>query len=171
MKKVLKKLLLVLSLALLLLFITAGCGNDSNDAAVDTPPPSDAVAEETPIDVADTNDTATNEVDWAFYNQRAEDFVSAMAEGDFDGAVAMFDDAMAGAAGAGDMQALWEALVGEVGEFSHIYDIENISHEDLFICLVSSFHEHFVVVLRVVFNEYGIVAGFFSDGAFPLPDA
>ncbi|MCL2248385.1 MAG: DUF3887 domain-containing protein [Oscillospiraceae bacterium] len=170
MKKVLNKLLPVLSLALLVLFITAGCGNDSSDTAVDTPPPSDTAAEEIPIDAADTNDTATTEVDWAFYNQRAEAFVSAMAEGDFDGAVAMFDDVMAGAAGAADMQVLWEAIIGEVGEFYHIDEIENIIAEEFFLCLVTTIHEHFIVVLRVVFNEDGFVAGFFVDDVFPLSD-
>ena len=77
MKKVFNKLLLVISFVLILLLITAGCGNDNDDTALNDTPVNDT-SDDTPP-VTDTADTATEDADWGFYNRRAEYFVSAMA--------------------------------------------------------------------------------------------
>jgi len=148
------KLILVFSFVFLLLLTASGCGNSNNDI--------NDISDEAPP----TNDITSNDVDWDFYNQRAEVFVSAMATADFGSAVGMFDEAMTEALSAEDLQVIWESLLVEVGAFSYIFVIENEVEQEIFACFVTSHHENSGLTLRVVFSADGLIAGFSVDG-FP----
>ena len=164
------KLILAFSLALLL-FIISGCESDNNganDVPGDPPPATgtNGISDGDPP----TDGANENESNWDFYNQLAEAFVTAMASGDFDSAMGMLDEAMTGALGAEDLQAVWEGLVAEAGAFSLVHEIVNETIEEFFVCFVTSHHERSALTLRVVFSEDGLLAGLSIEGFTPLPD-
>jgi len=135
------KKLLAITLSLMLLVIASSCTKNN---------------ENTP----NSEVTATN-VNWEFYNERAEAFVVAMADDDFDTAAAMFNEAMAQGLGVSELQDFWSQINVEAGAFVNVHEIENATSDGHYRCFITSRHESSGVVLRVTFSEDGLIAGLF----------
>lgn len=149
------KKLLTLVLALMLLINIAGCAKTENGNKGNS---------------ATTNPSTTEAAlsGWGFYNQRAEVFVEAMADGDFEAAVAMFDMTMKRAISVSVLKNdIWGTIVAQAGKFISIHEIENQLYDGYYICFTTSRHENRGVTLRVVFSENGLVSGLFIDG-YPM---
>ena len=111
---------------------------------------------------ADETDTIDN---WDFFNERAEVFVTAMANGNFEAAVDMFDETMKQALSVSALQNdVWNPIIQQAGEFVAIYEIENLLMDGYYICFTTSQHETSGVKLRIVFSENGLMSGLFIDG-------
>jgi len=155
-----KKLLLIFLLLAIILSI-GGCTDDEI------------------LEISDDEDNFYNEQteesvevidEWAFYNERAKMFVTAMAVGDFEEAVSMFDDTMMQVLPASVLQSdVWDLVVGYVGEFISVHETENLMVDGYYISFITSHHENSGVTLRVVFSEEGLIAGLFVD-AYPEID-
>jgi len=139
---------LIILLSILSLFILVGCRDGSDDV----------------IDLKNVN--------WDFYNQRAEEFVIAVAQSDFDTAVGMFDEAMTAVVDADTLQEMWEeTIITLAGEFIAIYDIENGMRDGFFISGVIMRHEEIGFGWNIVFSEDGLIAGINTAGTIPIsPD-
>jgi len=130
------KKLLAIILSFMLLVITNGCAKDN---------------------------TPHDDIDWAFYNERAETLVKAMANDDFDVAAAMFDKAMAQRVGVPGLQDLWLKVNSQADEFINIHKTENIMENGRYRCFITSRHENSGVTLRVVFSKDGFITGLFVE--------
>ena len=107
-------------------------------------------------------------IDWGYYNERAEAFVTAMAVGDFDAAAAMFDATMKRALPVATLEnEVWKLIVNKAGEFESIHETENKFVDGYYVCFVTSRHELSGATLRVVLSGDGLVAGLFID-AYPI---
>jgi hypothetical protein len=103
--------------------------------------------------------------EWDFYNSRAEHFVILMANGDFDKAYDMFDEALKQAMTAAVLKNdVWDIISAQAGAFGEIYKTENLTADGYYICFVTSKHKNIGVTLRVVFSENGSISGLFIDG-------
>jgi len=109
-------------------------------------------------------ESQNREIDWDFYNTRADALVSAMGDGDFEAAFAMFDEAMQQALPVNEMHDVWDMVTAQAGEFMSVYDIRNMFYEGHYFCFTTSRHENSGVTLRIVLAEDGLVAGLFVDG-------
>ena len=110
-----------------------------------------------------------SEVLWQdFYNDRAEAFITVMANGDFDAAEDMLDEAMLAAGGATLLQEVWETVViAQAGAFVEIYevtgDVWQGDDESYFFSWVTSRHEESDFTLRIVLLQDGRITGLFLD--------
>lgn len=107
------------------------------------------------------DNNTTSEIDWSFYNTRAETFVTVLSDGDYQSAVNMFDETMKQAYSVTALQNDWALVTAQAGAFSAIHEIENSTVDGYYICLVTSQHTVTGVTLRLVFSEDGLVAGMF----------
>ena len=162
----LKKSILVL-LIFTVIFVAAGCSDDKDK-------------EESGAGSGSANNHALPELsgepgEWEFYNTRAEFIVISMANGDFNSVVAMFDATMSRLQSASVTGDIWTAIIAQAGEFTEIHGIENLEHEEdnikYHICFITSRHENSGVTLQLVFDESGLVAGFFIADYPVLDDA
>ena len=104
--------------------------------------------------------TPSNAIDWSFYNERAEAFVIALADGDFDTALTMFDATMAHLVSAETLKNdIWGLITMQSGELVAIHGTDNLQMENYFISLVTSRHENAGVTLRIVLSEEGYISG------------
>lgn len=137
------KRLLAVFLILMLIFSVGGCTKTENE----------------------NNDDSTPDDYWDSYNERAEAFVTAMANGDFDAAAAMFDNTMKQAVTVSTLQNdIWNIIIEQAGDFVDVHEIENLLADGYYICFTTSRHEIGGVTLRIVFSEDGLIAGLFIDG-------
>ena len=137
-----KKLLTAILCAIMFMHIS-GCAKPENGNGEQTP----------------------QDVDWSFYNERAEEFVTAIAGGDFDAAVAMFDSTMKRMLPAAKLQNdVWNVVLGQTGAFIGIHETENLAVDGYFISFITSEHENRGATLRVVFSENGLISGLYIDG-------
>jgi len=113
-------------------------------------------------DVGEPIDAST--VDWQFFNERAEEFIILMNEGNFSDAVAMFDRTMTRALKEPALKKIWDDIIESTGNFVSFHKIENQVIDGYFICEVTSFHTDIGVTLRVVFDKDGLIAGYFNLG-------
>lgn len=103
--------------------------------------------------------------DYTKYNEQAEIFVKALADGNFDTAVSMFDEAMTKALPLSSLEnEIWADIVKRAGAFVDVYEIKNTRAEGYYICDLTSRHENCGVTLRVVLSEDGLVSGLFTGG-------
>jgi dienelactone hydrolase len=142
-------------LSVLLLLLVSGCSRD-NDPAQNGDSDSYVAAEN---------------VNWDLLNERAASFITAVASGDFDVAVAMFSEAMTQGVGTSGLQNAWNEIIALAGEFIEIHGIENAVHDGYFICGVIMRHTDFGFGWNVVFSEDGIIQGLFTGGTLILAEA
>ena len=141
------KLILVFSFVFLLLFIASGCGNNTDGT--------NDIYDETPL----SNSTNANDVNWEFYNHRAEAFVSAIASGDFDEAHNMLDAEMAAVLDVAAVQDIWDGIVTQAGAFLSIHGTDHFEEDGFYFILITSRHEMSGVLMRIALAEDGLVAG------------
>lgn len=113
-------------------------------------------------------ETPEDAVNWAFFNNLATEFINLLAGGDFEEAIAMFDETMAELIGPWELQAIWEELLTLTGGFIKIHEIRNGEAEGFFISAVIVRFEHTGFVWNVVFNEDGLIAGLNTGGVYTI---
>jgi len=149
------KLSLALILSVLLLFTLGGCGSGGEDTISEDVTP---------------NEVNPGDINWDFYNQRAEEFVTAITRSDFEAAVGMFDETMAALIDAEALQAMWEEdIIAIAGAFITIHEIENVVVDEFYISGVIMRHESSGLGWNIIFSEDGLIAGLSTAGIIPLP--
>jgi dienelactone hydrolase len=105
-----------------------------------------------------------SQIDWDNHEERAEQFVMALVNGDYSVAAAGFDRTMRLALGTRGLKKAWEdTVIAEAGAFAAIAGTEIIPHDEYEIYEVSSRHENLGVTSRVVFSSGGLVSGLFFN--------
>ncbi|MCL2046028.1 MAG: alpha/beta fold hydrolase [Oscillospiraceae bacterium] len=113
----------------------------------------------------------SGDIDWAFYNELAETYVTAMANSDFDQAYEMFDDTMKLLVSVSALETeIWTPIIEEAGAFEEILSIRNVPYDGYYICFTISRHEDSGVILQIVFSEKGFVAGLFVNEYITIED-
>ena len=154
-----KTTMILLAVALIALFAITACTNKNNTDNRDNPETDAATSATPPEDNKDMDNI------WTFYNERAEAFVTAMANGDFEAATAMFDPTMKRALPEAKLENdVWNVVIEQAGAFIGVHEIENSLVDGYYVCFTTSRHEIRGVTLRVVFSENGLVSGLFIDG-------
>ena len=128
-----KRILVAMVSALLVLFAITGCNESS--------------------------EPGTSQIDWENHDQRAEQFIMALINGDYSIAAAGFDTDMNRGIGVYGLRRNWEEVTRQAGSFVSIVGIEIIPHDDFSIYEVTTQHESNGINSRVVFSEDGVVAG------------
>lgn len=100
-------------------------------------------------------------IDWNNQNMRAQQFVTALTNGDYTVATAGFNAAMSQAMDARGLKQAWEDTVKTAGTFISIISTETIPHDEYDIYHVVSRHKYIGVNTRIVFSADGLVAGLF----------
>jgi len=157
------KLIAALVMSLLLLTTIIACDND--EAA-----PEEPTIEPTPTETQQEDPPQSDEADWEFFNERAVEFITLTANGNYDDAAAMFDETMTEVFGAVGLESAWTEVIALVGDFIEIYDIENANIDPHFISSVIIHHENSGFGWTVVFDEDGNISGLHSSGTVPLSD-
>ena len=113
-----------------------------------------------------------NEADipWDTYNASAEAFVTHMVDGDFAEAVSMFDRTMKRVVGEDALSEIWTEITARAGAYVSFAKTENLVVDGYYIAHVTSRHENSGVLLRVVFDKNGLIAGLFTWG-YPVLDS
>ena len=107
-------------------------------------------------------------IDWDFYNERAAEFITLTARGDFNMAAAMFNETILQEFGVNGLQAAWEEIISLAGEFIEVHETVNVEADGYFISGVIMRHENFGFGWNFVFSEDGIITGLSSGGTIPL---
>ncbi|MCL2107730.1 MAG: alpha/beta fold hydrolase [Oscillospiraceae bacterium] len=102
---------------------------------------------------------------WGIYNEAAEKFVRFCADGDFAAAESGLNAEMRQhGVDSAALQGIWEAIELQAGPFHEVLDFDNLEADGYFISDVTSRHENSGVILRLVFDEGGLIAGLFIQG-------
>jgi len=100
-------------------------------------------------------------IDWDNHDARAEQFVTALANGDFTIAAEGFDADMQRALGVRALGNSWKGMLRGAGAFVAIEGIELEPHDEYDIYIVFTRHEISGINTRIVFSADGLVAGLF----------
>ncbi|MCL2046212.1 MAG: alpha/beta fold hydrolase [Oscillospiraceae bacterium] len=126
-----------------------------------------------PTGNADVSDEPSPEsIDWEFYTQRAETFITAIASDDIETAFNLLEAIMKQHFPSSSLKTdLWDLIIGQVGDFIAIYDISTEYSAGYYMCRVTTYHENIGVIFRLVFTEDGLITGLFIDDYPILSDA
>ncbi len=91
--------------------------------------------------------------------QRAEDFVTLLAKGDFANAVKGFDSTMKDAMPEGELQKAWASLLGRVGAFKKQVSSREAKEMGFDVVFVTCEFEKGPVDVKVVFNQLKQISG------------
>ena len=108
-----------------------------------------------------TNKPGAGTIDWDNHDQRAEQFVLALVNGDFSEAAEGFNAEMRQALSVIDLEKAWEDTIANAGAYISIEEVTMDPHDEYDIYQVISNHQRFKVNSRIVFSEDGLVAGLF----------
>ena len=100
-------------------------------------------------------------IDWENREMRAEQFVAALANGDYTIAAQGFDAEMSRALGVRGLKKAWEDSLKVAGSLISVYETQNVPNDEYDIYLVLSRHENRALSSRVVFSKDGLIAGLF----------
>lgn len=101
-------------------------------------------------------------------------FIEALAAGDFEAAVALFDAATADALPVGDLSELWTQIAGQAGEYVTLLGFSESELGIYRLLVAEALFQGFVIDLRLTFDTQGQIAGPFygvnrpADG-YPAP--
>ena len=130
----------VAAVSLVMVFVLVGCGGSYGSS----------------------NEPGISEIDWDNHEERAEQFVMALVNGDYSVAAAGFDEAMNRELDTGKLKKAWEdTVIKQAGAFVSIVKTEIVPHDEYEIYEVSSRHEKAGITSRVVFSSDGLVAGLY----------
>ena len=105
------------------------------------------------------------DIQWEFFNERAESFVATLSSGDFSGAREMFDASLRRTFSEAALQNdFWNIVIESAGEFVSIQRIDNAVVDEHFVSFITSLHENNGVVMRILFSRDGSVSDVFIDG-------
>ena len=107
----------------------------------------------------------TSNIDWGNRDQRAEQFVAALVNGDYSIAAEGFSADMNRALGVRGLRRAWGDMIKGAGAFVSIAETQTEPHDEYDIYIVVSRHENRGVSSRVVFSEDGLIAGLFFSFA------
>jgi len=110
------------------------------------------------------------DVDWEFYNGRAEVFIKATAGGEYERAVENFSRAMMRGFGAKGLEDAWAQIIVTAGEFIEINEIMNAVRDGYLISGVIMQHENYGYAWNITFSTEGIIEGLWSGGTIPLSE-
>ncbi|MDR2957388.1 MAG: DUF3887 domain-containing protein [Coriobacteriales bacterium] len=105
--------------------------------------------------------SSSSQIDWNNLDQRAEQFVMALVNGDYAVAAEGFDDAMNDALGVEGLKQAWEGSVRIAGEFISVVRVDTVPHSEYDIYEVITKHQRIGIKSRVVFSADGKVTGLF----------
>lgn len=88
-------------------------------------------------------------------------FIALLAQGKFDDAEASFDAAMRGALPPSKLAETWKAVESKLGAFEAIEKIDNKTHEGYVLAHATSKFQRDRLVIKVVFDDKGSIAGLF----------
>jgi len=115
------------------------------------------------------NEPGISSIDWNDTDHRAEQFVTALVNGDYSIAKEGFDANMEKALGKNGLKRAWESTVKAAGTFVSIMGTKTEPNDDYEIYIVTSRHQNKGIASRVVFSKDGLIAGlFFSFVDNPL---
>lgn len=157
------KQLSILLTSILLITILAACGSSDSSPETDN----DNSQEETQTDqkeaeeeeTADNEDTASITSEEA--SETAEAFLTLVADEDFEGATALFDDTMASEVTAADLEEIWDQLTTDFGEFAGYDYVDEQQVDGYYSLLYEGAFNNQPVVLNVSVNGNNEVGGFF----------
>jgi len=112
-----------------------------------------------------------DDIDWEFFNERAERFATELAGGDFDEAALMLDEAMTQLVGSLGLQSLWADVLARAGGYVGVHETANEEIDGYYLSVITLVHENSGVSLRVVFSDDGLIAGLFVEGYPVIPGA
>ena len=156
-----------------LLTLLAGCTKQA------TPPPAVMATLPSAQPLASTEATATTEAPAANLSESdlfplAQEFITQLANGEYEAATARFDAAMLNAAPAPKLQQIWEQLLGQVGAYQEQLDAEAEQVDEYTRFNVTTQFEKARIVIQVVFNGQGQISGLFfkpDEGSEAAPAA
>lgn len=131
-----KKLIRVLLFVCLGIFALTGCGGGADEPGISS-------------------------IDWNNHDKRAEQFLTALVNGDYSTAMAGFDETMQKGLSVTALRRNWEAMIQGAGAYVSISEIMTEPHDEYDIYIVVSRHEVMGVSTRIVFSHDGLVAGLF----------
>ena len=102
-----------------------------------------------------------SQIDWENHDVRAEQVVTALANGDFSIVAEGFDAEMQRALSVRALASSWKAMTNQAGAFISIEGTEREPHDEYDIYVVTTRHEKSGVNVRIVFSEDDQVAGLF----------
>jgi len=115
------------------------------------------------------NEPGISSIDWNDKEHRAEQFVTALVNGDYSIAQEGFDANMKKALGKNGLKRAWESTVKAAGSFVSIMGTKTEPNDEYEIYIVTSRHENKGIASRIVFSKDGLIAGlFFSFVDNPL---
>jgi len=100
-------------------------------------------------------------IDWENHDARAEQLVTALANGDFSIVAQGFDAEMQRALSVRALANNWKAMTNQAGAFVSIEGTELEPHDEYDIYIVTTRHEKSGMNTRIVFSADGQVAGLF----------
>ena len=110
---------------------------------------------------SDEEEPGISRIDWDDHDQRAEQFVMTLLNGDYTIAAEGFDEEMVNALGVSGLRRAWISTVRVAGEFISIVRTEFVPHDEYEIYNVISQHKNRDIVTRIVFSPDGTIAGLF----------
>lgn len=156
------KQLAVLLASILLITILAACGNSDSSPETDNDNSQEDTQtnqEETEEETTDNEDTASITSEEA--SETAEAFLTLVADEDFEGAAALFDDTMASEVTAADLEEIWNQLTTDFGEFAGYDYVDEQEVDGYYSMLYEGAFNNQPVVLNVSVNGNNEVGGFF----------
>ena len=153
----LRKSISAVIVALFTLLILASCNSGSDKSDVSHNDKDNQRAEQ-------SEKSNASHIDWDNHDQRAEQFVMALVNGDYDTAAAGFVPELMQGLGVSGLKEAWENTVRTAGAFISVTGTEvilddNIPHEEYDIYHVVTRHENSGINSRIVFSKDGLVAG------------
>ena len=100
-------------------------------------------------------------IDWNDHDLRAQQFVTALVNGDFTIAAEGFDEDMTRVLGVRGLRKAWRDTVRIAGEFNSIYKTEDVPNDEYEIYHVITWHANRYINSRIVFSDTGKIAGLF----------
>ncbi|GEN87728.1 DUF3887 domain-containing protein [Oceanobacillus sojae] len=157
------KQLIILLTSFLLIIVLAACGNsdspsetDNDNSPEDTQTNQEETEEEETTGNEDTASITSKEA-----SETAEAFLTLVADEDFEGAAALFDDTMASEVTAADLEEIWDQLTTDFGKFAGYDYVDEQQVDGYYSILYEGAFNNQPVVLNVSVNGNNEVGGFF----------
>ncbi|GGP07409.1 DUF3887 domain-containing protein [Oceanobacillus neutriphilus] len=156
------KQLAVLLTSILLITLLAACGNsDSPSEETDNNQEDTQTNQEKPEEEETTDNEDTASITSEEASETAEAFLTLVADEDFEGATALFDDTMASEVTAADLEEIWDQLTTDFGEFAGYDYVDEQEVDGYYSILYEGAFNNQPVVLNVSVNGNNEVGGFF----------